>query len=319
MRRLLAIALLLLLTACSSQPGPRASLSARATRATPPATTATTSAAGTATTSAAPPAPSRATGSRAPGSSAYRPEHVVVVMEENKGYEQILGDGTAPYISALARGGALFTDFHAETHPSFPNYLALFSGSTQGVTTDACPRTFAGGNLGHSLLAAHLSFAGYAEGLPAVGSTVCTTVSGYARRHCPWVSFADLPPSVSRPFTDFPADYRDLPTVSFVIPDVNDDMHDGTVAQGDAWLHAHLGAYASWARSHSSLLIVLFDEDEGTAANHIPALVYGARVRPGRYDTDLTHYSMLRLIEGMYGLPRLGNSATAAPVPDIWR
>jgi acid phosphatase len=249
----------------------------------------------------------------------FRPAHVVIVMEENKGYSEVLSGTSAPYIQSLARNGALLTAYYAVTHPSYPNYLALFSGSTQGVTNDDCPRSFGGGNLGHSLLLAHRTFVGYSESLPYAGSTICTTSSGYARRHSPWVSFTDLPKSVNQPFTSFPTDYTRLPTLSFVIPNVNHDMHDGTIAQGDSWLHSKLGAYATWARTHGSLLVVLFDESEASGDNRVPAIVYGADVKVGRYGTHLTHYSALRLFEDMYALPRLGHSATAPVFPDIWR
>lgn len=307
------IASVLVIAGCSSAAGPSASSH-------PPTTTGPSSVQPSTThppTTATPasPSPSRSVDAVA----LFRPAHVVIVMEENKGYNEVLSGSSAPYIQSLARNGALFTDYYAVTHPSEPNYLALFSGSTQGVTNDNCPLNFGGGNLGHSLLLAHRTFVGYSESLPYAGSTVCTTTSGYARRHSPWVSFTDLPKSVNQPFTSFPTDYTRLPTLSFVIPNVNHDMHDGTIAQGDSWLHSKLGAYATWARTHGSLLVVLFDESEASGDNRVPAIIYGADVRAGRYGTHLTHYSALRLFEDMYALPRLGHSATAPVFPDIWR
>ena len=84
--------------------------------------------------------------------------------------------------------------------PSQPNYLALFSGSTQGVTSNACPQQFPkADNLGHQLRTAGLSFAGYAESLSKVGFTGCAS-GGYQRKHNPWVNFTNLPASVNRPF-----------------------------------------------------------------------------------------------------------------------
>src|SRR6266481_2356328 len=96
-----------------------------------------------------------------------RPAHTVVVIMENSSYADIAASTADPYINQLARRGALFTQSYAITHPSEPNYLALFSGSTQGVTDDSCPLTFAGANLASELLAAGFSFAGYSESLPA--------------------------------------------------------------------------------------------------------------------------------------------------------
>ena len=121
-----------------------------------------------------------------------RPDHVLVVVMENKDPGEIIGNAAAPYLTALARAGASFTDAHAETHPSQPNYLALFSGSTQGVTDNGCDHRFAAPNLGSALLAAGRTFVGYSEGLPQAGSTVCTA-GRYARKHSPWVNFTDLP------------------------------------------------------------------------------------------------------------------------------
>jgi len=118
--------------------------------------------------------------------SVPRPDHVVIVIEENHGYGEIIGSASAPYINSLAQQGALFTHSFAITHPSEPNYLALFSGSTQGLTDDSCPNTFAAANLASQLLAAGFSFAGYSESLPATGSTVCAAGS-YRRKHNPWV------------------------------------------------------------------------------------------------------------------------------------
>jgi acid phosphatase len=241
----------------------------------------------------------------------------VVVMLENHSAAEALGRSAAPFLSGLARGGATFTNFFAITHPSEPNYLALFSGSTQGVTSDACPVTFSAPNLAASLLGAGLSFTGYAEGLPSAGYRGCSAGS-YARKHCPWLDFG-LPSRVSSPMSGFPADPARLPTVAFVVPDLQHDMHDGSVAAGDAWLRQHLSAYAAWAPGHDSLLVVTADEDDGSAGNRIPALIYGAHVQPGRYATKYTLYSLLRTIEDMYGLPRIGSSAAAAPITGAWR
>ena len=119
-----------------------------------------------------------------------RPDHVVMVIEENHSYSQIIDSPDAPYINRLAAQGALFTESFGITHPSQPNYLALFSGSTQGITDNSCPHTFTTPNLGHNLLAAGLTFAGYSEDLPSVGSIVCSE-GHYARKHNPWVNWQD--------------------------------------------------------------------------------------------------------------------------------
>ena len=200
------------------------------------------------------------------------PAHVVIVMEENHAFSQVIGSPDAPYINSLASGPhtALFTQSFGLTHPSQPNYLLLFSGSNQGQTTDAAPpTTFTTPNLGAALRKKHRTFAGFSEGLPSVGFTGVTS-GNYASRHVPWVNWQgtgpnQLPAKVNQPFTAFPTNFKKLPTVSFVIPNVQNDMHDGTVAAGDTWLQQNISAYAQWAQSHNSLLIVTTDEDDTAA------------------------------------------------------
>ena len=196
------------------------------------------------------------------------PSHVVVVVEENHGYGEIIGSSSAPTINSLAKGGALMTRSFAVTHPSEPNYLELFSGSTQGITDDSCPNNFTAANLGGQLLAAGRTFVGYSEDLPSAGYTGCTS-GGYARKHNPWVMFADVPAASNQPFSAFPqGHFQDLPTVAFVIPNLGDDMHDGSIQTADTWLKTNLDAYVQWAGSNNSLLILTFDEDDNGAANH---------------------------------------------------
>ena len=281
--------------------------------------TATHHRAAPAPTSSQPESPrSRVPHSRVPPVAA--PRHTLIVMLENHSYGEVIGSRSAPFLNALASGGALFTNSQAITHPSEPNYLALFSGSTQGVSSDDCPLHFTAANLASELVAAGYTFAGYSEGLPATGSLTCNVGNVYARKHVPWTNFSNVPRSLSLPFTAFPArDFAALPTVSFVIPSLCHDMHDCSVATGNDWVRAHLGAYAAWAMSHRSLLIVDFDENDYGPGNHIPTIFYGGTVKPGRYGQPITHYSVLRTIENLYGLRPLGHAAQAAPITGVWR
>jgi acid phosphatase len=242
---------------------------------------------------------------------------VVVAIFENEDAEDVVGSREAPYLTSLAHAGALFTDAHGVTHPSEPNYLALFSGSTQGVTDDRCPLSFTAPNLAAQLLAAGLSFGGYSEDLPQAGFTGCRS-GGYARKHNPWVNFSDVPAAVNLPFSAMPADYGQLPTVSFVVPNLCNDMHDCGVAAGDSWAREHLAPYVDWAAQHNSLLIVTFDEDGGSAGNHIATMVAGAGVARTTSDQRIDHYDVLRTLEDMYGLDPLGEAAAAKPLTDIW-
>jgi hypothetical protein len=256
-----------------------------------------------------------------------RPDHIVMVIEENHSYSQIIDSPDAPYMNRLATQGAVFTQSFGVTYPSQPNYLALFSGSTQGITDNSCPHTFTTPNLGHALIAEGLTFAGYSEDLPSVGSLICS-VGLYARKHNPWVNWQDsvangLPVSANVPLTDFPTEYSTLPTVSVIVPNQVNDMHHGNnpeaIQTGDRWLREHLDAYVQWAQEHNSLLIVTWDEDNKKENNRIVTLFVGPMVQTGRYEQRITHYNVLRTIEDLYGLPHAGASADAAPIVPIWK
>ncbi|MGH8402234.1 MAG: alkaline phosphatase family protein, partial [Gammaproteobacteria bacterium] len=138
----------------------------------------------------------------------------------------------------------------------------------------------------------------------------------YRRKHNPVVDFqaANVPASVNRSFSEFPEDYSRLPTVAFVVPNMMNDMHDGTIAEGDAWLKTHLNRYAEWAKIHDSLLIITWDEsDARSLTNQIPLIVVGAGIRPAQNKEDMDHYSLLRTLEDFYNLKPLGHSAAAKP------
>ena len=264
-----------------------------------------------------------AIGASAPAATAQvlpAPAHIVIVIEENKPDSSVIGSKSAPYINALANSGANMTQSFAETHPSEPNYLALFAGNTFGLTSDACPvNAGAAPNLASELLVAGYSFAGFPEDLPAVGSTACSA-GKYARKHAPWANFTNVPAANSRPFSAFNnrSDYASLPTVSFVIPNLDNDMHDGTIAEADTWLYNNLSHYANWAVGNNSLLIITFDEDDGGSENQIPTIIYGGHVKPGSYSETISHYNVLSAIEEMYGLPKTGRAANAPAITDIW-
>jgi phosphatidylinositol-3-phosphatase len=245
--------------------------------------------------------------------------HIVIVFEENHSYSQIIGSSSAPYINSLASSNVLFTNSHAITHPSEPNYMAFTSGSTYGLTSDACPFSTSHANLGSELIAKGDSYSDYSESMPSQGSEVCT--SGlYARKHNPAANYTDLPASSNQTWAAFPAssNYASLPTVSFVDPNLNDDMHNGTVAQGDTWLKKNMSSYVTWAASHNSLLIVTWDENDGSAGNQIATIFAGANLKPGKYSEKITHYTVLRTIEAAYGLAALGKSAKVSPITNVF-
>ena len=247
-------------------------------------------------------------------------QHVVVVIEENRALVNMQGAAEVPYINQLAGEGALLTDYYAIRHPSEPNYVALFSGDTQGVQDDSCPHAYQKPNLADSLAAKQVSFAIYSENLPAIGFTGCASDDKlYRRKHNPVPDFTTVPADDNRPFSDFPGDYAKLPAVCFVVPNMMDDMHDGTPAQADAWLKAKLDGYKQWAMQHHSLLIITWDEDDGSDKNRVMTLVLGQDVKPGKYGQKLDHYDLLRMLTDLYGAAPVGAAADAKGIDDIWK
>ncbi len=245
-----------------------------------------------------------------------RPDHIVIVVEENRSFSQIIGNREAPYINDLAKRGVLFTDSRGVTHPSQPNYLALFSGTTRGIGSNACPLELGGENLAGALIARGLNFVSYSESMPEAGFEGCI-YGAYRRKHNPVANWKELA-AFNQPFSAFPQDFAQLPTVAFVMPDQRNDMHDGSIAQGDAWLAQNIEAYARWAMTHNSLLIVTWDEDDGSEDNRVATIFVGAMVKPGRSAQRISHYTLLRTIAGMYGLPPPGESAWEKPITGIW-
>lgn len=216
-------------------------------------------------------------------------DHIVVVVEENKDYGEIIGNPNAPYINtALRKEGASFTQMYGEEHFSQGNYYWMFSGDNQTIGfIDQVPSEannprypFTTANLGAQLIKKGLSFKGYAESLPQIGFTGAQTPAGlYARKHVPWISFANVPngttvaTSSNLRFEDFPSEpsrFDALPTIAFVIPNLANDMHNGPITEsipaGDRWLQQQLDAYYQWAKNHNSLLILTFDENNDKRA-----------------------------------------------------
>ncbi|HMJ66100.1 MAG TPA: alkaline phosphatase family protein, partial [Candidatus Binatia bacterium] len=269
----------------------------------------------------------------------HRYDHVVIVVEENRTPGQIIGDTVnAPYITSLANAGVRLGSIFALQHPSQPNYLHLFSGDTQGVIDDNLPPNFSTNatstypfrtpNLGAELISGGFTFAGYSEQLESAGAgdwadydPHSATHPGiyYRRKHNPWANWVakvspipanQLSPSLNKAFIDFPTNFAQLPTVSFVIPNQMHDMHDGSRQQGDTWLRDNLSTYAEWAKTNNSLLIVTWDEDDYNSVNQIPTVFYGAGLRNATTTTGTwTLHNLLRTIEDMYGLAHAGTAA----------
>jgi phosphatidylinositol-3-phosphatase len=254
--------------------------------------------------------------------------HAVVVLFENKGFSRILEGSEAPTFKALAHRYALLTNYQGVAHPSLPNYLALVSGSTHGISSDCSDCIVDGLSLADTLDRRGLSWRAYAEGIPKPGSNVASD-GRYVKRHVPFLYFEDVQNDATRmkrvvPLDEFSRDLADnrLPTFSLVIPGLCHDMHDCPVAEGDAWLRTFSEPLLKSPAFRAGVLFILFDEsgEGGSNGGHVPAIVAGPTVRPGSTDAaPLTHYSALRTFEEAWNLELLGASAEAPPITTIWR
>lgn len=256
--------------------------------------------------------------------------HIVVVIGENTNASAVFGSANAPYINALAAVGAKFTNSYALFHPSQPNYLGLYSGSNQGVTNDNTITTkYTTANLGKELINAGKTYKTYSEGLPSVGYDGSSS-GNYVRKHNPaanWMGTGtnQIPTSTNQPFTAFPTNFNNLPSVAFVIPDLCNDGHDvcppinNKTRQYDSWIETNLDAYKQWCINNNSLLIVTYDEDDFTATNKISTVFYGANVITGVYNQTINHYNVLRTLEDANSTStHAGAAATATPINFCW-
>jgi phosphatidylinositol-3-phosphatase len=243
-----------------------------------------------------------------------RYDHVAWIVMENHAFDQIIGSSDAPYINRLAAQHGVAANFYAESHPSLPNYIAMTSGSTQGISDDDDPASHP---LDVPSLFSLLPGGGSRSLLESMPSNCARSDSGdYAVRHNPQAYYVNLggdcaqynvplgdPPDLSARFT-------------FITPNLIHDMHNGTVADGDTWLSTFMPtvlAGTEYAAGRTAVFIT-WDEDDLLSGNQIPTLVIAPSVAPGTRVTDrLDHYSMLRATQEMLGVtPLLGAAATAA-------
>jgi phosphatidylinositol-3-phosphatase len=247
---------------------------------------------------------------------------------ENKAASEIIGSPDAPYLNDLARRAAYAADYSALFHPSLPNYIALTSGSNQGITDDRSPPTAGYAveavNLADRIEASGRTWKAYAESIPSPGFASGDT-SLYATRHVPFLYYKDILGNDQRrtthvvPFTDLPHDFArasTTPDFAFITPNMQNDMHDGSVATGDAWLKhwvpVILGSPAF--RSSPSLLVITWDEGSDTD-QHIVTILAGSAAKVAyRSARPYGHYSLLHTIEAVWELPPMTGNDAAAPV-----
>ncbi len=252
------------------------------------------------------------------------PDHIAVVVMENEEYADIVGSGSTPFINALSRRGALAQQMYAITHPSLPNYLALTSGATHGITDDCSDCTVPGAGLVAQLQGTGISWRAYMEDLPRpcfAGSSA----GGYARKHDPFILYDKIrndPGWCQRvvPYGDLGADERAraLPRLLWITPNLCHDMHDCDPATGDRFLAGMIPPLLQ-SLGPRGLLILTWDEgssDSGCCrlahGGHIATILAGGLAKPGaRLRTPVDHYSVLQTIEDLLALPRLAGAACA--------
>jgi len=243
---------------------------------------------------------------------------------ENREYGDVIGDPEAPFLNGLARRGTLATHYHAITHPSLPNYLALLGGSTFGVDDNCTGCSVAGDNLAAQLSRANISWRAYIEGMPK--RCYRGAAHGrYVKRHNPFMYFRSATARQSRcrdvvPATRLDEDLRNdsLPAFSWVTPDLCHDGHDCDLRTADRWL-ARLVPRITRKLGPRGFLVVTFDEGTsdrgccgGARGGHVATIVAGPAARQGaRLRQPLDHYSLLGTIESALGVPRLRHARGA--------
>ncbi len=256
--------------------------------------------------------------------------HVFLLVEENHSYREVIGNSSMPYLNSLASKYGLATKYYANTHPSIGNYFMLTTG--QMITNnDSYCGTVSSDNIVRHLITAGKTWKSYAESLPYAGYTGCDT-GYYVKRHNPFSYFTDVANSSTEkwnlvPFSRFASDVANnrLPEFSFIVPNVNDDAHNGTLGQADYWLKTNIAPLiASAVFQKDGILIIVFDESVDTdtqgGGGHVAALVIGPKVLGGHKSTiTYQHQNTLKTLMKALGLSSFpGAASSASPMSDFF-
>jgi len=264
------------------------------------------------------------------GAQVPKSNHVVLLVEENHSYSSVVGNSAMPYFNSLASQNVLFTQYYANTHPSIGNYLMMTSGKII-TNSDGYMSTITADNIVRHMLSAGKTWKSYAESLPSVGYIGGDT-GAYVRHHNPLTYYSDVVnSSVQRlnlvPFTQFATDLSNnqLPDFSFIVPNLNDDAHNGTLGQADNWLKTHIAPLLSNPEfQKDGILIIQFDEGASTdtahGGGHIATVMVGANVKKAYksgklYQEQNTLRTVMQAL-GMSSFPAA--AATAAPMSDAF-
>jgi acid phosphatase len=258
--------------------------------------------------------------------------HIYVIVMENHEYGSIVGSSHAPYINALIRRYGLATNYTAVSHPSQPNYFALWAGTTFGIHDDGI-HNLAARSIRDQLVAHGRTWHVYAQDLPKVCSTVASAAGGvdlvgaagtYVRKHEPAISFLNIsryPPRCAR-ITRLSTFSPTAANFELIVPNLTNDMHNGSIAQGDAFLKSFVPKITNSAAFANSLLVITWDE--GTTnlggGGHVATLVISPRTPIGRRSTIAhNHYSLLRTIENAWGLGCMNRTCGANDLREFFR
>lgn len=248
---------------------------------------------------------------------------VMVIAEENRDASSIIGSSSAPYINSVANECGLATNYSAINHPSLPNYMALTSGLPYGAPwTSDCDAGGACLTGNNSIFQQVPNSKGYAE---SMSSNCQFNSSGeYATKHNPFPYYTQVAAACAT--NDVPlgtttsgalaTDVANgtLPTYSFVTPNLQDDMHDGSIKQGDDWLASWLPQITAGPdyQSGDLTIIITWDENAGSAGNQVATIVISPYTPAGTQSAvPFTHYSTLKAAEDVAGVPELNNAASA--------
>jgi hypothetical protein len=249
--------------------------------------------------------------------------HVFLVVEENHSYSDVIGNSAMPYLNGLASKYGVATQYFANVHPSLGNYFVLTTGKIE-TTDDAFTGTISDDNVVRELVRASKTWRSYAESLPNPGY-LGGDVFPYARHHNPFAYFSDVvgTPQAGNivPFSQFSADLASgsLPDFSFILPNLINDAHDGTLATADQWLAANIDPLIhSNGFQQNDVLIVVFDESDGSdlahGGGHIPMVIVGPQIKSGFQSTTFyQHESTLRLVLSTLGVSNFPGRASSAP------
>ena len=260
--------------------------------------------------------------------------HVFLIVMENEESTGIMGNNAAAYINALATGHGLATQYFAVSHPSLPNYLALTAGSTFGIASDCTGCYVNATNIADQVESSGRSWKGYLESMPS--SCYVGDAYPYMQKHNPFIYYNDVRTNPARcaehvvPFTQLSTDLVNgtVPNLVWITPNMCNDMHDCSIATGDAWLaNVVPGILASSAFQNGGVLFITWDEGESSAGccgnaagGQVATLVIAPNGVAGLRSTIAeTHYSLLRTIEDAWGLSALGQAASAVAMREYFR